>query len=555
MRARLSLLDGDARPNVIELAPERPISIGRSRDNTVVLPEEEQASRLHARVYFESGRWLLRDFGLNGTRLDDARINQVAELADGNEIRIGRVKFKFQLPLPVPSPASGPTAATEHRSGAHETIAASTAGLRWTVEELNALNQLMGATVAARDAAEFSRTTAQALYYQTGATLVGFFTPDPTEPIAKSVWPEAGQVDEALARQLTRRVLRDHRIVWLAEDTVMTVPTHSVAGKGGYADAMALPLKVGGKVYGAIHLCKANGYFSERDRKFAESVCTFIAPLFRGLLTGRALEAEVARLRGALSDGDEIVGDSPAMVALRTALNRAGGNGRPVLFLGEAGAGKSLAAREAHRRGPRGESPFVIVRCSAIPPALLEAELFGYRKGGFSGADQDHPGHALQADDGTLFFEEIGDLTPDCQAKLLRLVERRSIRPLGATYDTRVDVRIVADTRKDLAVEAKAGRFRADLLAALRANEVSVPPLREHCEDIPHLAQYFLDRIGAECRREWVLEPAAMRLLSERPWPANVRQLKTVLAHASATAPDDAITEEGLRAYLGGSGS
>jgi Nif-specific regulatory protein len=552
MRARLSLLDGEARPNHLDLAPEQPISIGRSRDNTVVLPDEEQASRLHARLYFEGGRWLLRDFGLNGTRVDNARVNQVAELTNGNEIRIGAVKFQFQLPEPARAvaPPNGPSG---DRSVAAETLAGSTAGLRWTVDELNAQNQFMAAAVATRDAGDLARTAVQALFYQTGASLVGLFTPDPTDPVAKVVWPEAAQVDESLARQLTRRMHRDQRIVWLAEDTAATLPTQSGTFSTAYADALALPLKVGKQVFGSFHLCKANGHFSERDRKFAEGIASFAAQMFRSLFARRTLEADVSRLKASHPDGEELVGDSPTMVSLRSELARVASGSRPILILGEAGVGKCLAAQEAHRVGPRSKAPFVAVRCAGTPVALLEAEIFGYRKGAFSGAERDHAGHVAQADDGTLFFDEIGDLPLECQARLLRLIERRTYRMIGATYDSRADVKVMAASCRDLAAEVKAGRFRGELLGALRAAEVAVPPLRQHVEDIPHLAQFFLDRIGAEFRREWEIDAEAIRLLRDRPWPGNVRQLKSVLNHAASAAVGDTISADNLRALLGDS--
>jgi two-component system, NtrC family, response regulator HydG len=550
MRARLAVLDGDALPTEVELAPERPISIGRSRDNTVVLPREDQASRLHARVYFENGRWLLRDFGLNGTRIDKARVNQVAELADGNEIRIGGVRLKFELAAPIaPSGIRGST--VSDRPGGSETPPSRAPGPRWTTDELAALNQFMAAAVEARELPELGRAAVQSLFYQTGSALVGLFTLDPSDPVAKVIWPEAARIDEHLARQLTRRLHRDHRLVWLAEDTAATLPTQSSSGCGLYADALALPLAIGRKVYGAIHLYKAGGYFSDRDRKFAEAVAGFAAPAWRSLKGKRVLEAEVARLKSALPDGDELVGDSPAMVALRAELTRAAAGPRPIVFRGEPGVGKELAAREAHNRGPRADGPFVAVRGAGTPTGLLEPELFGYRKGAFSGADKDHAGLVALADDGTLFFDEIADLPADCQAKLLKLIERKTYRSVGATTDSRADVKVMVATRKDLAAEVRAGRFRADLLAALRGAEVSVPPLRAHPEDVPHLAQFFLDRLGAECRREWALTPEAVRLLRDRPWPGNVRQLKGVLGHATAAASGEAITDADLRALLG----
>ena len=370
MHAHLSLLDGDAQPKNVELAPERPISIGRSRDNTVVLAQEEQASRLHARLYYEGGRWLLRDFGLNGTRVDNARINQVAELADGNEIKIGAVRFRFQLP--DNSRHSGIHAGTmSDRSAASETVAVQVPGPRWTNDELVALNQFMTSAVDAKNPSELGRALVQSLYYQTGAAFAGFFSLDPTSPVAKFIWPEAAQVDDSLARQLTRRMQRDHRVVWLAEDTAATVANTSATFHTTHADALGLPLKSGSKVLGALHLYKASGYFSDRDRKYAETATSFAAPLFRAMRKRRTLEAELAGLKAAMPDGEELLGDSAKMVSLRAELARIASTGRPILFRGEPGAGKKLAAREVHRRSPRSEGPFVTARCTNTPSALL----------------------------------------------------------------------------------------------------------------------------------------------------------------------------------------
>ena len=154
-----------------------------------------------------------------------------------------------------------------------------------------------------------------------------------------------------------------------------------------------------------------------------------------------------------------------------------------------------------------------MVNCAAIAPTLLEAELFGYKKGAFSGADRDHPGLFQQADEGTLFLDEVGELSLECQAKLLRVIEGKAFRPVGATGDMKVDVRIVAATHRDLEKEVKAGRFRQDLLFRLKVIQMRVPPLREHPEDIPELAGFFLAKVSAECRRNFRLTTAAMRKL------------------------------------------
>ena len=194
-----------------------------------------------------------------------------------------------------------------------------------------------------------------------------------------------------------------------------------------------------------------------------------------------------------------------------------------MLVQGESGSGKELVALALHRNSRRADGPLVVVNCAAIAPTLLEAELFGYKKGAFSGADRDHPGLFQQADEGTLFLDEVGELSLECQAKLLRVIEGKAFRPVGATADVKVDVRIVAATHRDLEKEVKAGRFRQDLLFRLRVIQIRVPPLREHPEDIPELAGFFLAKVvgrvppelQAHQRRD--AEAPGLRLAGQRP--------------------------------------
>jgi two-component system response regulator HydG len=544
MRARLAVLDGDARPNLTELTPERPISIGRSRDNNIVLPGD-YASRLHARLYYESGRWFVRDFGLNGTHVNESRINQVAELNDGTEIRIGEVKFKFQIEEASSSSIIRHTPIER----LNDSAAPSTNHTRLGIDDLTALNQFMTAAAEAKDSFTLTRLAIHSIFYQTGAALVGFFNLDPNEPLAKVILPESGVVDEHLCRQLTRRMHRDHRLVWMAEDTAATLPTNGIFHTT-FDDALALPVKTTNKAIGSIHAYKSNGYFTEKDKRYAEGVTRFASFILESLRSRRVLEAENARLKSRLPDGDELLGDSPRMVALREELARAVLQPKPILFQGESGVGKESAALAAHRRSSRKTGPFVPVRCTTTPSAVLEAELFGYRKGAFSGAEKDHPGLVALADEGTLFFDEIADLPFDCQSKLVKLIESRTFRPIGATYDVRVDVGLMAATQRNLELEVQQGRFRPELLSLINQSAIVVPPLREHAEDVPHLVQFFLDRIGGESRQSLLLESEAIRFLREQPWPGNVRQLLCILEAAASRAPDDLITLESLRSLF-----
>lgn len=217
-----------------------------------------------------------------------------------------------------------------------------------------------------------------------------------------------------------------------------------------------------------------------------------------------------------------------------------------MLVQGESGSGKELVALALHRNSRRNEGPLVVVNCAAIAPTLLEAELFGYKKGAFSGADRDHPGLFQQADEGTLFLDEVGELSLECQAKLLRVIEGKAFRPVGATSDIKADVRIVAATHRDLDKDVKAGRFRQDLLFRLKVIQVRVPPLREHPEDVPELAAFFLAKVSSECRRKFKLTTAAMRKLQAYAWPGNVRQLRAAIESAAVMSEGDTIEADAI---------
>jgi DNA-binding NtrC family response regulator len=226
---------------------------------------------------------------------------------------------------------------------------------------------------------------------------------------------------------------------------------------------------------------------------------------------------------------------------LRGLIGRVAPQKSTVLILGESGVGKELVALALHRLGRNAAGPLVAVNCAAIQQSMMEAELFGYRKGAFTGADRDYPGMFQQADEGTLFLDEVGELSAECQAKLLRVIEGQSFKPLGGTAEVKADVRVIAATNRDLDKEVKAGKFRADLLYRLRVVTVPVPPLRDHAEDVPELTQHFLTRLARECRRQVKLTPAAVRKLQGYSWPGNVRQLRAALENAVVMAEADVL--------------
>ncbi len=249
-----------------------------------------------------------------------------------------------------------------------------------------------------------------------------------------------------------------------------------------------------------------------------------------------------------------IVGTSSAMQQVRALVEKVARSMAPVLVDGESGTGKELVARAIHGCSPRGAGPFVAVNCGAIPELLLEAEFFGYRKGAFTGAVEDREGFFQAAQGGTLFLDEIGDLPLQMQSKLLRVIQERAVRPVGAVAETPINVRIVSATHRDLGQEVLGGRFRQDLYYRLNVIRIPVPPLRERIDDLPQICQSALARIAHDAGVSPAprLTPQAMHDLLRYAFPGNVRELENLLhrAVALASGPDIDRLDLGLPADL-----
>jgi len=238
---------------------------------------------------------------------------------------------------------------------------------------------------------------------------------------------------------------------------------------------------------------------------------------------------------------ERLVGDSAAMTEVRSLVRKVARSMAPVLVQGESGTGKELVARAIHQASVRAGQAFVAVNCGAIPEQLLEAEFFGYRKGAFTGAQDDREGFFQAAQGGTLFLDEIGDLPLAMQSKLLRAVQERAVRPVGAVAETPVNVRLVSATHKDLAVEVHAGRFRQDLYYRLNVIGIAVPPLRERMVDLPSICDALLARIASDAgvASAPTLSPAAIERLGRHAYPGNVRELENLLHRALALSGGD----------------
>ncbi len=275
-----------------------------------------------------------------------------------------------------------------------------------------------------------------------------------------------------------------------------------------------------------------------------------LALVVQRALRHHALKAEVKRLRAAAGEagwGGQIIGQSAAIVEMRSVLERVSRTDATVLITGETGTGKEVAARAIHEQSRRRSEPFVAVNCSALPEALLESELFGHVKGAFTDARSRRPGMFLEAHGGTLFLDEIGDVPLSVQVKLLRALEARQVRPVGADGDVPFDARIVAATNRDLEQAVQDGSFREDLFYRLNVVHISIPPLRSRGSDVLLLAQAFVTQFAQQAQSGVVglSESAAQRLLAY-PWPGNIRELRNAIERGVALTRFDHVRAEDL---------
>ena len=280
------------------------------------------------------------------------------------------------------------------------------------------------------------------------------------------------------------------------------------------------------------------------------------------LLVEKALETtrlrrEVRTLRASQAQPysfDRIVGESPALLAVKALLQKvASSPASTVLLTGESGTGKDLAAKVIHYNSSRASKPFMNITCSALPESLLESELFGHERGAFTGADRQKRGLFELADGGTVFLDEIGEMVPALQAKLLRFLEEKTFKRVGGATDIRVDIRVISATNRNLQDEVRQGKFREDLFYRLNVLPIALPPLRNRADDIARLVTFYIDAYNIEFKKHIRgVTPEATQQLQRYPWPGNVRELRNAVERAMLLAEEDTLTAEDLSGMAAG---
>jgi two-component system response regulator HydG len=522
--------------------------IGRGLECDIVLTDP-LASRIHAILTSEDNSWWVRDAGSrNGTHIGGQRLDE-ARLADGSLLRIGSTEFAFRhtaLPLAEADAIEHTQTLVRDRSmlvtdTSHFALEA--LGDSDRAHDFLTLHQLSLTLLGCTDPDQVVRTSLDLLRERTRASVVGFlWVSDDGQLKPKLVIPEEAAGKVRLSEQLTQIVARQKKAVWIDNQESVT----DGGSLSHYADALCIPLVHDGKTLGAIHIYLEEGRFKASDFDVSISLANILTMALVRARREQVLEAEHRRLADKSAVFDELIGESKPIQELKNKITRIARATGCVLVRGESGSGKELVARAVHRASARSDRPMLSVNCAAIPRDLMESQLFGHKRGSFTGADNDHSGLFSQAHTGTLFLDEVGEMTLDGQAKLLRILEGHPFLPVGATKEVTVDVRVIAATNRDLREFVREQRFREDLYYRLSVFELYIPPLRDRGSDIELLVNHFFDHFRRQHgRTNLTLSPDARDKLLGYAWPGNVRQLRNVIDSAvvmcegSIVLPDD----------------
>ena len=306
------------------------------------------------------------------------------------------------------------------------------------------------------------------------------------------------------------------------------------------------------KLLGAFEVINKNsGNFTADDETTLEDLSIQVAIALKNTRERESLMRSHRQLTEQLTKGVSLIGESSAMQAMRSTIRRLAATDLPVLILGESGTGKEVVAQTLHFQGPRADRPFIAVNCAALTETLLESELFGHEKGAFTDAREMHRGKFEVAEGGTIFLDEIGDMSPGGQAKLLRVLEQKVITRVGGSQAIPINARVIAATNAHLAEAVRARKFREDLYFRLNVVTLDLPPLRERPEDVMPLAAHFLGAFAVQARRPRLeLSPEARKRLQAHTWPGNIRELRNLMERVAFLAPNDIIEADDLAFIL-----
>ena len=543
--------------DVFALTPGQRYTLGRATTNRIVL-KDELCSREHAEIYYDDGRWRLRDLNsLNGTRVNEGTLDTEWELSPNDEIHVGRTHLLFvehmgQLPdLPV-IPAQSEGVSIKKRlghtrfltpippPGDKEPTPAPQAQHNLS-RELSLLYRLALDMGSAGDYQELIGIVLDGLLEATPAdvgAILSIKEGKELEVEAHRHRDPAVQVYSRVSEYVSNEVLESREAI-LATDIAgdRHLRNRESLSDMGAASLICAPVIFQECILALIHLYSTSPLkgLDAENLEFTVAVAKHLGAAIHHINRQVSLTAENQSLRDQLRVESELVGKSPAIESIESQIARVAGTNATVLIRGESGSGKELVARAIHYSSARRDGPFVCLNCAALSETLLESELFGHEKGAFTGATDKKIGKFEAADHGTIFLDEIGEMSVGTQAKFLRALEGHPFERVGGSKPIRADVRVVAATNQPLEKAIQAGQFRKDLFFRLQVVEIRVPPMRDRPTDIPILAEHFLKRFVRETGRKIRgFTAAAMEKMQAYHWPGNVRELRNVVERAVA---------------------
>jgi Nif-specific regulatory protein len=565
---RLIALAGPAKGQVFHLAQEESL-VGRESSNPIALGDPS-VSRRHCAIRWDGSQAQLRDLeSFNGTFVNDLPVKERV-LAHGDRIVIGSSHFLFLVSEKDPVTGadapndSGTVELAEGMKLTQDTVRLSTEDARLlqpqtlpvnarSVRDLNALVKISRAISSIRRLDDLQRQLLELIFEvvpaERGAILLadksGDFTSSlgwdrqsgamSTVKVSRAV---IGQVMSAGEAILSNNILESGMLG--TNESLLVSRTRAL---------LAAPILLMDRRLGAIYLSTSDPAtsFDEDHLQLILAIAGIAAPSLENVRRLEWLENENQRLAEEISIERSMIGESKRMRDVYQFIAKVAPADSTVLIRGESGTGKEMAANSIHLNSPRARQPFVAINCAALTETLLESELFGHEKGAFTGAIVQKKGKFEIADGGTIFLDELGEMSLLLQAKLLRVLQEQQFERVGGTRPIKVDVRLVAATNRDLEAAIKDGSFRQDLYYRLNVVSLKLPPLRERREDIPLLASYFATKYAQKCkRRVQGVSPEARALLTHYDWPGNVRELENAIERAVVLGSTELIRPEDL---------
>ena len=562
--AELEAISGPLKGNSIPLVDDE-LSIGREPSNLVSLLDAS-VSRRHCMIRREADGFKIQDLNSrNSTFVNGVPVTE-RTLASGDEIKIGTSLFVFVIPQADPTPRASSVEYDQTDTGAGSTIILRKQDARYLrdldkikpsarmVRDLSALMRVSKTVNSVRGLAALEQQVLELILEVSPADRAAILLCDQgiEEPTSIFGWDRRTGPNHAVqvSRTIVSQVLAEG-VALLCNDlpAVEAFATKESVVVRHIRSVLAVPLEVFDRVLGVIYLDASNpeAHFDEDHLQLLTAMGSIAAPALDSARHMEWLEEENRRLQSEVNVEHNMVGESPRMREVYQFINRVAPKDSTVLIFGESGTGKELVARAIHRNSSRASKPYVAINCAALAENLLESELFGHEKGAFTGAIAQKKGKLETAEGGTVFLDEIGELAPMLQAKLLRVLQEREFERVGSTKTIKLDVRLIAATNRDLEAEVKRGHFREDLFYRLNVVSLRMPALRERREDISLLASYFAAKYAKRANRNVVgISPQARAFLVNYDWPGNVRELENAIERSVVLGSSDLILPEDL---------